>query len=370
MLLAQASKLAEEVDRTFWMVGAVTVALLLGVTAAMVYFAIRYRRGRSPVVSTVAHHRWLEIAWIVLPTLIVCWMFAVGVQPFTEQRNPPANARVIEVTGRQWAWSFHYPDEGIDHAELIVPANVPIKLDLTSMPNDVIHGFYIPDFRVKEDALPGRHTHLWFQADRVGVYPVFCTQFCGKDHSKMQTVMRVVPADEYVKWIHRQIAKRYRPLTWSAIENPADPSFGPADLNIDAKAMFGVFCASCHGVNGDGSGLPGEARNFTSPRDWKHSPKVTDIFRTLTEGVANTQMRPFPNLTPYEKVALAHYVRTFLQGAVPPKDSRADFDAVVKQYGLDNLKPPKEPLPIDQAMKLLVEQRGKIRPTTAPAGGK
>ena len=163
MLLAQASELARDVDRTFWIAGAVTLALLLLVTGLMVAFAVRYRRSRSRTVSQTTHHTVLEITWIVLPTIIVCWMFTIGVEPFARQRDVPEGAYVVQVTGRQWAWSFHYPDANVDSTELIVPLNVAVKLELTSAPSDVIHGFYIPDFRVKEDALPGQQTYLWFK---------------------------------------------------------------------------------------------------------------------------------------------------------------------------------------------------------------
>ncbi|MDD4890982.1 MAG: cytochrome c oxidase subunit II [Phycisphaerae bacterium] len=343
--LAAASDLARQVDRSFWLIGAVALALLLLITTLMVVFAIRYRRSRSPVASQTHGHTPLEVAWIIVPTLIVCWMFVVGIKPFVKERKVPQNAYVIQVTGRQWAWSFTYPDTGVSSGELVVPANVPIKLELAS--NDVIHGFYVPDLRLKEDVVPGYANYVWFKADKVGAYVIFCSQFCGKDHSQMHTLLRVLPPHDYDAWVRDQIDKRYRPLTFAAVASSNDPSF--AEVGLDAAgrtALFNNFCASCHGPNGDGSGLPGLARNFTSPANWKNGPKASAIFRTLNEGFPATQMRPFPNLSPYEKLALAHYVRHFLAEQQPPKDTRADYDALVKQYELDKIARPPTPLPI------------------------
>jgi cytochrome c oxidase subunit 2 len=365
MLLPAASRLAREVDRSFWLVGAVTVALLLIVTAAMVYFAIRYRRGRRPVADQVHGHIVLEIVWVVIPTLIVLWMFVVGLRPFLKARAIPEDAYLVQVTGRQWVWSFRYPDSGVEATQLVVPANIAVKLELTSMPTDVIHGFYIPDFRLKQDALPGQLTYLWFNADRLGNYDIFCTQYCGKDHSQMHTLLRVVPPGEFTAWIRGQVARRYRPLVWQAVADPNCPAFGPKDLNIDSKLLYATFCVSCHGEKGDGSGLPGQARDFRQASGWKRGDKVTDIFRTLVNGIPGTQMRPFPNLTPYEKVALAHYVRHF-RATPPPANTRADFDRLVQELALDKITPPVQPLPIEKAMEELVRQGRAPQPATQP----
>jgi cytochrome c oxidase subunit 2 len=365
MNLFAASRLAREVDRSFWLVGGVTVVLLVIVTAAMIIFAIRYRRGRRPVADQVHGHIVLEVVWIVIPTLIVLWMFVIGLEPFLKARSAPEGAYAIQVTGRQWVWSFRYPDSGVEATQLVVPANTAVKLELTSMPTDVIHGFYIPDFRLKQDALPGQFTYLWFNADRLGDYDIFCTQYCGKDHSQMHTLLRVVPPEEFTGWIRDQVARRYRPLIWGAVADPNCPAFGPKDLRIDSKILFATFCVSCHGAKGDGSGLPGQARDFRRPSGWKRGDKVTDIFRTLVEGVSGTQMRPFPNLTPYEKAALAHYVRHFL--AKPPAaPTRADFDRLVQDFALDKMRPPPQPLPIEKAMEELVKQGRRGGPATQP----
>jgi cytochrome c oxidase subunit II len=365
MIASDVSSLTGEIDRSFWLVGAVTVALLVITTGAMIVFAIRYRRSRRRIAEQVHGHIVLEIIWIAVPTLIVLWMFVVGLRPFLKARAIPRGAYTIQVTGRQWVWSFHYPDSGVDSTQMVVPANTDIRLELTSMPTDVIHGFFLPDFRLKQDALPGQLTYLWLNADRLGTFDIFCTQYCGKDHSQMHTLMKVVGPGEFTAWVEAQIAKRYRPVPFEAVAEANWPGFGPADLNIDSKVLYDTFCLSCHGANGDGSGLPGQARDFRSPARWKHSPKVTDIFRTLVNGVPGSQMRPFPSLTPCEKVALGHYVRHFL-ATTPPADSRADFEKLVQEFGLDQMRPPPRPLPIEEAMEELVRHGQPGAPASQP----
>jgi cytochrome c oxidase subunit 2 len=345
----------EDVDRALILIAAICGVLLLGITIVMLLFVFKYSRKKAKKTSQVGHHTKLEIAWTVLPTILVIWMFFIGYSGFKKMRDVPEGAMVVEVTGRQWAWSFHYPKEKVDSMEMVVPVGEPVKVEITAPPEDVIHSFYLPEFRVKEDAVPGRTSYLWFMPERKGTYNVFCAEFCGKDHSKMTTVLRVVSKHEYREWIRTQIALRYKPLVYEALTDPEHKSFGPEELNIDAKRIYRTFCVSCHGENGDGSGLPGEARDFRLRSGWQRGPKVTTIYRTLEEGLEGTQMRAFPNFTPWERVALGHYVRTFLKEKLPT-DSKKDFEALVKKYGLDKIRPPGKTLSIERAMEIMVEE--------------
>ena len=260
MLLAT-SEIAREVDRALWLIGGVSVVLLAGITLAMVVFSIKFRRGKSPRAPQIEGHKWLEVAWIVIPTIIVTWLFFVGYKGFALMRNVPPDAMVVEVTGKQWMWSFHYPEEKLDTAEMVVPVGKPVKVELTSPRDDVVHSFFIPDFRVKEDAVPGRQSYLWFEAEREGDYNIFCAEFCGKDHSQMLSVLRVVGQREYDEWVTAQRMKRYEPLVFEAVVDRQHEKFGKGGLNIDDEALFKTYCRSCHGSAGDGSGLPDVARN-------------------------------------------------------------------------------------------------------------
>lgn len=351
-MTSNVSDIAREVDVAFWLVGGVCILLLIGVTIAMVTIVLKYRRSRVKKVSQFEGNLKLEITWVVIPTIIVTWMFYVAYVGFEKMRNPPDDAMVVKVTGRQWAWEFAYPDSGVTSREMVVPVNTPVKVLLHSPDNDVLHSFYLPDFRVKEDVVPGKETYLWFESKRTGTFNIFCAEFCGKGHSEMLSLLHVVTEDEYKKWTETQIAKRYMPLTFEGVENPQDPTFGKDALNIDAKLLFGTYCASCHGQAGDGSGLPGVARDFRTTKEWKNGQKISDILKTLYKGIPETQMRAFPNLTPWEAVALGHYVRSFNKDPLP-KDTRADYEAMVKELELDKLKGPGKTIPVEKAMEIL-----------------
>ncbi len=351
MILAL-SDITREVDRALMFLGVASLILLAGITVAMIFFALRYRRAATTSTAQIHGNAKLEILWIVIPTIIVTWMFFVGFKGFFMMRNVPDGAMVVEVTGKQWMWSFRYPEEKLDTVEMVVPVNTPVKVELTAPPGDVVHSFYIPDFRVKEDCVPSMDTYLWFEAEREGIYNIFCAEFCGKDHSQMISLLKVVSQSDYDKWVRDQRAKRYKPLVFEAVVDSKHPEFGPDKLNIDAAAMYKTFCLSCHGEKGDGSGLPGVARDFTTPTDWKKSTKVADIYRTLTEGIDGTQMRPYPNLTPWERIALAHQVRTFIKDGAPP-DTEEDYAALIREYELDKMKAPSETIPIERAIEIL-----------------
>jgi cytochrome c oxidase subunit II len=366
MVLA-ASEITREVDRAFWLIGGMCVLLFLGVTIAMIAIVFKYHRSRAKTTTQTEGHKWLEVTWIVIPTLIVTWMFFVGFEGFGLMRQVPDDAMVVEVTGRQWSWSFYYPEEKINTTKMFVPFGKAIKCELSAPPGDVIHSFYIPRFRVKEDVRPGQNSYMWFQADvpkdgKARIYNIFCAEFCGKDHAKMIAELHVVSEEEYRNWVRKEQTKKYEPLIFEAITNPDHEKFGPEQLGIDVDQLYGTYCASCHGQAGDGSGLPGVARDFRSLEGWKNGGKVVDIYRTLVDGIEGTQMRGYPNLSPWERVGLAHKVRSFLKEPAPV-DTQEDFDALVTEYELDKIQPPKESIPIEQAMELLVEEAVTTQPT-------
>src|SRR5207248_5631970 len=126
----------------------------------------------------------LEITWTVLPLLIMMVMFAWGTKLYFQNYTPPRKDTLdIYVTGKQWMWKVQYPDGQREINELHVPVGRPVKLTLTS--EDVIHSFFVPDFRTKQDAVPGRYTQSWFQPTKPGRYRIYCAEYCGTDHSKM-----------------------------------------------------------------------------------------------------------------------------------------------------------------------------------------
>ena len=187
----------EVVNQVFFYILAITVFLLALITFLMVYFVIRYHRKRSPQPAEIKENTWLEIIWTVVPTLLVLTMFYYGLTGFNFLKRAPQDAMKVKVIARQWSWLFEY-ENGLKGPELKVPVGKPIKLQLTSQ--DVIHSFYAPAFRIKQDVVPGMVNSLWFQPTEVGEFDVLCSQYCGLQHAKMLTKIVVLPEEEFKKW--------------------------------------------------------------------------------------------------------------------------------------------------------------------------
>ncbi len=192
----------KQVDAVFIYIIGFSLVLLLGITAVMIYFAIRYRQSRNPVSSDIRNNFKLEIAWMIIPSIIALSMFYFGWQSFLGLRNVPGNAVEIEVTGMQFAWVFTYKNSRQSEGVLVVPQGRPIKLNITSI--DVLHGFFIPAFRIKIDAIRNMKTYAWFYADKPGTYNIFCTQFCGTGHADMSATLKIVPEYEYREWLDKK----------------------------------------------------------------------------------------------------------------------------------------------------------------------
>jgi cytochrome c oxidase subunit 2 len=198
-----ASNIAAKVDEAFIIVTAASVVLLVLVTLTMIFFLVRFNRRKNPVPTDVQETLTLEIVLTVIPTVLVVAMFYFGWVNFGYIRNPPKNAMQIDVTGRQWSWSFAYAN-GKQSGVLNVPLGKPVELVLTSA--DVIHSFFIPAYRVKEDCVPGMKTHLWFVADELGTFDIFCTEYCGLAHSHMRAKLNVMKEADFEKWYEAEKA--------------------------------------------------------------------------------------------------------------------------------------------------------------------
>lgn len=192
----------EAIDPVFMFIFGACLVLLFGIATTMVVFVIRYRRSRSPEpTSQVSGNLWLEVVWIVLPTLLVMAMFFYGWSGYLALRNVPKGAMEVTATARMWSWSFAYPN-GKTSAKLYVAVNKPVKVELVS--RDVIHGFYLPAFRVKRDVVPGMKNHVWFVASKAGSYDLFCSQYCGTGHSAMITTVEALPEAEFAAWLEQR----------------------------------------------------------------------------------------------------------------------------------------------------------------------
>jgi cytochrome c oxidase subunit 2 len=237
----EASEQAANVDALYFFLLAVTGFFMVLIAALVVFFAFKYRRRHGEEVGEAIHGSLaLELIWTVLPLGITMVMFVWGAATFFHMTRPPKGAMEIYVVGKQWMWKVQHMDGAREINELHVPIGRPVKLIMGS--EDVIHSFFIPDFRVKEDVVPGRYQTLWFTATTPGRFHIFCTQYCGTKHSNMiGWVIAMDPAD-YQAWL-------------------SGGSSGGSMTDNGAKLFQDLACASCHLENGQGRG-PSLARAY------------------------------------------------------------------------------------------------------------
>lgn len=254
-----ASTLASEVDLLFWFFMLACGGAGFIVFALVAIFAVKFRRSKAsqrpkPPGSSTA----LEITWSIVPLLVVMVMFGWGARIYLQAYNPPEQALEIFVVGKQWMWKIQHANGASEINELHIPVNQPIKLTMTS--EDVIHSFYIPAFRVKRDVVPGRYTTMWFEPTKPGVYHLFCTEYCGTEHSLMVGKVHVLTAAEYHDWLsgsgsdQKPMAQSGEEL-YSSLGCKACHNAGAASLGPNPRGLFG----SRRPLQGGGSVIADEA---------------------------------------------------------------------------------------------------------------
>ena len=245
----RASTFAERVDQLHYFVIAVTMLSSLAVGTTAVFFFFRYRR-RTPNQATeyVVPSVKTEFLFVVLPLVFFLTWFVIGFRDFVWVSTPPKDAMDVYVMGKQWMWKFSYPEGPNGVNVLHVPANRPVRLLITS--RDVLHSFFVPSFRIKMDAVPGRYTQTWFEATKPGTYQILCTEYCGLSHSKMLGEVVVLSAEQWDAWVKEQrqgyLANRQDAL--------ADVSLVPHTARMaeqGQKVAAEVGCFKCHTVNGE-----------------------------------------------------------------------------------------------------------------------
>lgn len=225
--MSGASNFVHGVDLTFIIILGISLFFLVGITAVMIYFVVRYSRKRNPKATNIEGNTKLEILWTVIPLILVLVMFWFGWVGYQPMRKVPEGAIPVKAIGQMWSWSFEYPN-GKKSAELVVPLNKPVKLDLFS--RDVLHSLYIPAFRIKEDVVPGKNNYMWFTALELGEYDLYCAEYCGERHSYMLSKVKVLPEAEYESW-----------LVQSDI---------PADEHPGLTVLKQNGCIACHSLDG------------------------------------------------------------------------------------------------------------------------
>jgi len=260
-----AATFAADVDYAFWLNFWISIILGLSVVVPMVYFAWKYRESnvKDEDISDVTHNTTLEIAWTLIPTAMLMVLFYYGYSSMKTLRTMPAESEsiVINVEGSKWKWRYEYPanESGFVHklggayikptidengkiiengtmgkSALYVPVDTNVILKMTAPTDDVIHAFFVPAFRMKEDVVPGRITKQWFNSSKLGEYEVECAEYCGADHSYMYSRVVVLPKDKYNAWFN------------SKEDTPKGNYANSGDAILQRHG-----CKSCHAVNTD-----------------------------------------------------------------------------------------------------------------------
>ena len=230
-----ASTFTDDYDTLFMGIMWLSVIGTAGVVWAMIQFCVKYRatsrEANEPAESQLDHSNALELAWSIPPLLIVLVLFVGGFKGMVDLTTPPADAYEIQVTGQKWKWLFTYPNGHTDDT-LHVPKDKPVRMVINSV--DVIHSLYLPSFRTKMDAVPGRYTQLWFKATKAGTSPIFCAEYCGTAHSDMITTVTVHDGEGFEDWLAEAEEQ---------MENKP-----PAELGELLYKQQG--CATCHSIDG------------------------------------------------------------------------------------------------------------------------
>ena len=230
-----ASEFASRLDGLFEFLLWVSAISLFGIVAAMTYFCVKYRatsrEANEAAESQMDHSNTLEVTWSVIPLFVVVGVFVAGFKQYVDLRTSPRTAYEVHATGQRWKWSFEYP-EGLSHPELHVPVGSNVRIMIQSV--DVLHSLFIPEFRVKMDAVPGRYTELWFNATQEGTFPIYCAEYCGTAHSDMLSRVVVHTPEGFQAWVAEEIRK---------VESMPLVDLGELTFNQSG-------CATCHSLDG------------------------------------------------------------------------------------------------------------------------
>ncbi len=299
-MMSGASTSAGTVDAVFLFIAGVGLFFLVLITFLLIFFIVKYNKKRHRVPKDIHGNTTLEVVWTVIPTILVLFMFYFGWKGFEYIRNAPEDALHVKVTARMWSWMFEY-DNGLKTDTLYVPVNRPVQLELNSL--DVIHSFFIPAFRIKEDAVPGMTNTLWFKASEPGDYDVLCAEYCGLRHAYMLSKVKAMPAEQFAVWYAE--ASRALPEKGTAAEE--SPEVKKA-VEVQGKQILRIRgCVACHSTDGSViigpslKGLYGKSRIVLVDGQEKNVVADEDYLRRSVLEPEIELVKGFNNLMPSQK---------------------------------------------------------------------
>ena len=312
----QLSTLAPDVDAMYYFIFWVSVAFFVAIIGAAVWCLFVYRAEKNPQATPPGHHDVLELFWTFAPLVLLIPMFHYGFKGYVQAMVAPAKSIEMRVRAKQWAWDFYYPgDTEPSPSELVIPVGQPVKMNMSSQ--DVLHSFFVPEFRVKRDVVPGMYSSLWFEAvETTSKYnaaenkvegpalDLFCAEYCGTSHSRMLAKVHVVSREDYAAFL----AAKDRP--------PVGKSLAEVGADLFKKNA----CSTCHSVDGSPlvgpsfKGLFGKTEEFegggSNPVDENYlRQSVLQPQAKIVKGFAGKTMPPFV-LKDWKVDALIEYIKT------------------------------------------------------------
>lgn len=300
--------IAQDIAWLHWMVMIICAIIFIGVFGVMFYSILKHRKSRGAVPAKFHEHVGVEVAWTVIPFIIVIAMALPATRTVVEMKDTSNADITVMATGYQWRWGYEYidgPAQGvkfmsnlstpraqIDGLEprsntylmevdkpLVVPVDTKVRVVLTA--NDVIHSWMVPDFGVKQDAIPGFLRDTWFRVDKVGTYRGQCTELCGKDHAYMPIVVDVLSKDDYAEW-----SKEQKRLIAEAADDPSK-EWSKEELLARGEKVYSTYCVACHQANG--KGIPGTFPALDGDAAYVLAPMEQQIL-TVLNGHPGTAM--------------------------------------------------------------------------------
>ena len=281
-----ASSFAPQVDFLFTVILWICIVFFVPIVIAMGYFMWVYRERPGYRGSPEAlHNTAIEITWTVVPTIVVVWVFWEGAMGYLDMARIPKGTVDVNVTAKKWQWAFKYENGGehdvipVENSSvkelplLVLPVDRDIKMIMRS--DDVLHSFYIPAFRAKRDVVPGRYNYMWFHTTKEGLYDLFCTEYCGDNHSQMNAKVKVVSQEEYKKALEK------------AIQEPEEP-LARGQLLYKRQG-----CSTCHNAGAEGASGPGPSYNgsWGKPVQLESGAEVAFDENYVRESILNPQAK-------------------------------------------------------------------------------
>jgi len=341
--------ISHEIYSLHWMIMIVCTVIFIGVFGTMLYSIVMHRKSRGYKAAKFDENLTIELTWTVIPFLIIVGMAIPASRTVVAMKDTTGADLTIKATGYQWKWGYEYldgPATGVhflsnlstpqDQIEgkapksntyllevdrpLVVPVDKKVRVVLTAA--DVIHSWMVPDFGVKQDAVPGYLRDTWFRASKPGIYRGQCAELCGKNHAYMPIVVEVKSAEDYAKWANEQ-----KSAMAAATEDP-NKTWSKDELFAKGKEVFAANCVACHQANGQG--IPGTFPALNGDTKYVLAPMKEQILTELN-GHPGTAMAAFRDqLSDVQLAAVITYTRNAWDNAgkgpdpvVQPSDVKA-----------------------------------------------